>query len=774
VDDLLPELRALRSPDAARREAAALALNAGVTRIGGYRRGPEADAHRRRDRRIVAALVRALDDDSAVVRAAAGWALATGKTGYRGHPRGVSVGQLRPLLRARRADTRQWAARVLGAWRDKPSLVALRRLGARDPSPAVRAAARDAIADVRRAWTTREGTPSDQTGHGAIIHAMKISPEGRTIFTAGWDGTVRAWDVRKGRVAWVCTREDLHGKDSLINGIALTPEGRTLAIASVWDGVVLLDAKNGRLRTLVGPGKRKQRFKTIATHGDAVIVGGSSPKTWQGGNGWVRFLDGNGRTTRRLKSPTDVYDVAGSPDGKLVAIRMSEWRVLAVTTGEVILECAPGTEHVTFSPDGALLAGVYHGEGALWDLRTRQLVRTFRHPTDPYRVRIDRCPPAFSPDGTLIAFGQSVFELGTGAFKWRTLDEAWTRAAAFSPDGGPIAFAGDRHAVIVRRPETGEPLGVLGRPRNMVVGLAIAPDGATVAAAYEDAHVRIWDVRRRRLRAELHSEGLRPDRVLFTANGHLIVGGEGGIAVADAGLGALGPVVRPLGATPMSSVSPLPDGRILVGGATVPYEQGVPRVVAWDPGTGIASDVPSPAGGGTASSHDGSRIVTSTWSHARVHDATNPAAQPRELSLPREDRNVEELRLVRFSPDDEVAAVGTDGFHVTLWDAATWEVRRIIHVGGDDVCDLAFSPDGRTLAVATSYASEIELRDVATGAKVGVLDAHTDNARAVAYSPDGATVFTGAADGTIRLWDPRSSRLRATLPPPPLRGPTAS
>ena len=68
--------------------------------------------------------------------------------------------------------------------------------------------------------------------------------------------------------------------------------------------------------------------------------------------------------------------------------------------------------------------------------------------------------------------------------------------------------------------------------------------------------------------------------------------------------------------------------------------------------------------------------------------------------------------------------------------------------------------------MATAYESEVELRDVATGARVGLLDAHTDNARAVAFSPDGATVVTGAADGTLRLWNPRNSHLRATLPPP--------
>jgi WD40 repeat protein len=769
--DMLPELRALRSPDPAQREHAALELNAQLTRIGGYRRGPDGDAHRRRDRRIVAALVGALTDDSASVRAAAGWALTTGKTGYhRGSPRAAQARALRALLRDGRADTRVWAARVLGRWRDPSSLPALRRLAAGERRPSVRAAAQAAVASVRQAWVSRKATASDQSGHGAVIIDMAISPDGQTIFTAGRDGTVRAWDVRRRRVTWIFARED-HGTEwASIEGIALAHDGNTLAIATTRGGVVLFDVRRARLRGRVGMGNVRGRLlENITAGGDSVIFCGKSAKTALGGGGRVRFLDEKGRTTRRLRSPTDVYDLAASPDGKLVAIRMSGWRVLDVAKGETILELPSGTEHVTFSGDGSRLAVVYHGEGALWDLRSRQLSRTFRHPTDPYGVPIQRCAPAFSPGGDLIAFGQCVFEVSTGAFKWRSPDQAWTRAAACSPAGGPLAFAGDRHATILRHPETGQPMGVLGRLRNEVVDLAVAPDGGIVAAVYEDGGVRVWDVRRRRARAKLRAEGFSPTGLLFTIDGRLVVTGMEGVAIADDELRTLGPLARLFGDTPTGAISNLPDGRILIGGESGPYAARVSRVGAWDPRTGGVTEIASPGGGGAVASPDGRWIATWSWQRCRIHDATQPTTQPRELAMPLDDGRSDETRLVRFSPRGDVIATGTDGFHLTLWDAATCELRRIVHLGGDDVCAMEFSPDGRTLAVATCYAREVELRDVATGAKVGVLDAHTDNARAVAFSPDGGTVITGAADGTIRLWDPRTSRLRATISAPPLK-----
>jgi WD40 repeat protein len=766
MSDTIPELRALRSPDVSQRERAALTLNAVLTRIGGYG-GPDAAARRRRGR-IVVALVAALADDSAAVRATAGWALSTSRTGRnRRQPRSKAVRELRALLRDGRADTRQWAARVLGKWRDQDSLPTLRRLALRDPRPAVRAAAQQAVAGVRRAWISRKATARDQTGHGAVIISMALSPDGRTIFTAGWDGTVRAWDVRTGRVTSVYAREDYRGQWSFIDGIALAPDGRTLVIAT-WEGAVLFDVGRRRLRGRVGLGKVRGRLlKGIAVGGDAIIFSGRSPKSSLGGSGWVRFLDGKGRTTRRMSAPTDVVNVAASPDGKRLALQTRGWRVLDVAGGETLLELPEGTKYVTFSRDGTRLAVVYPGEGALWELASGQFLQTFGRLPEPYRFRIDCCPAAFSPGGDLIAFGQSVFEAATGALKWRAHDDAWTRAALFSPGGDTIAFAGDRHAVILRHAESGQLAGVLGRLRNKVVAMAIAPDGQTIAAAYEDGCVRVWDIRRRRVRAELRAEGLQPVCVLFTPEGRLVIGGEGGVAIASNELTALGPVGRPIDA-PVSALSSLPDGRILVGGERGPYASRVAIVAAWDPRTGVSTDVPSPGGASATSSRDGHWIATWSWRHTRIHNAADLAAPPLELTLPNSNSGGDEIYEVEFSPDGGLVATGTAGFHLALWDTATWEVRRVINLNGDSVCAMAFSPNGRTLAVVTAYASEVELRDVATGARVGLLDAHTDNARAVAFSPDAATVVTGAADGTIRLWDPRTSHLRATLLPPAL------
>nr|MDP9333232.1 hypothetical protein [Actinomycetota bacterium] len=74
---------------------------------------------------------------------------------------------------------------------------------------------------------------------------------------------------------------------------------------------------------------------------------------------------------------------------------------------------------------------------------------------------------------------------------------------------------------------------------------------------------------------------------------------------------------------------------------------------------------------------------------------------------------------------------------------------------------LAFSPDGHTLAAVDALGSPLVLWDVATGqprlTKPSGLGVDRFQG-AIAFSPDGGTVATGATDGAVRLWDVASAQ----------------
>ncbi|MGW2859505.1 nSTAND1 domain-containing NTPase [Streptomyces sp. NPDC001205] len=79
------------------------------------------------------------------------------------------------------------------------------------------------------------------------------------------------------------------------------------------------------------------------------------------------------------------------------------------------------------------------------------------------------------------------------------------------------------------------------------------------------------------------------------------------------------------------------------------------------------------------------------------------------------------------------------------------------------VNSVAFSPDGTSLATASSDAS-VRLWDTATRQVTATLTGHTGAVTSVAYSADGTRLATTGEDGTVRLWDAAGHRMTATLP----------
>ena len=79
------------------------------------------------------------------------------------------------------------------------------------------------------------------------------------------------------------------------------------------------------------------------------------------------------------------------------------------------------------------------------------------------------------------------------------------------------------------------------------------------------------------------------------------------------------------------------------------------------------------------------------------------------------------------------------------------------------ISDIAYSPDGTRLAVASSIG--IWIYDTNTLAEVALLTGHTGYVNAVAYSPDPdrKILISGGADGIVRVWNTDTGELLHTL-----------
>jgi WD40 repeat protein len=121
-----------------------------------------------------------------------------------------------------------------------------------------------------------------------------------------------------------------------------------------------------------------------------------------------------------------------------------------------------------------------------------------------------------------------------------------------------------------------------------------------------------------------------------------------------------------------------------------------------------------------------------------------------------------------FSPDGRrLATASTDGtVHVWAWDPdhlgqVQEPLKLPVHVGGY-TNQVAFGPDSRHL-VTGGEGHTVKVWDAETGRELHALRGHTGDVSAVAFSPDGRWLATAGEDTTIRLWDAKSWDLRHTL-----------
>jgi WD40 repeat protein len=591
--------------------------------------------------------------------------------------------------------------------------------------------------------------PAGEQSAGSLNPAFDPSPGSNLVAEGLSDGKVRFLDARNGRLERVVTvgsPKELAtglgyaGRQAILIGavgdrlVALNPTTAAVirrgpVIHGLWnwmpDTNAPLEVAQGRARTF---GHRLVFVVWNYRTGRAIWLHPALPMAYLNG------LSFAGPGTLALTFGGD----AGGPG--LALYDYVHRRVLATRPGR------PGGENVVQSTDGRTLAlGLKRAGGSgtieLVNAQTLAPKRGFRPPT------FSHGPPVgmvFSLDDRLLAYG--------------------------FPDGSAGVLDTSTGAVVDTYPIA----------TQIVTGVTISPDDRLVITASPDGTARAEQIGGGALRT---FPGVDAVQLSPTAGGFAAIANPGtrpgeGVVVdryTDAGRAIGSPLVMSH-QTQQIDASLSPDGALATD-APAPVSAPRAPMPEWSvPGRRIVRTItfPNGAGGDPVISPGNDLLVTGT---GQSQGANPPGPKPlvlinlrtghrRTLPAP----TCLPWQAFAFSRAGGAVAAGTDCGKAGVWSTATGRrLGALIQIPGN-VDSLAFSPDSRSLAIASSNGTTYVARVPLTPA-TRPLHASTQSVQAVAYSPNGRYLATVGLDRTARIYDARSlTELRVIQLPQPGQG----
>jgi WD40 repeat protein len=355
---------------------------------------------------------------------------------------------------------------------------------------------------------------------------------------------------------------------------------------------------------------------------------------------------------------------------------------------------------------------------------------------------------AFSPDGKILVAGVGKKDQPGAVFAWDVADRKrlWEKrgpagfsSLSFAPDGKSVAVAHGKPTALLLDPATGRELDTVGPHPAPVRACAHVP-GTDLLATGSDGVIRLWDLKTGKVVKELKDgHPAEVSKLVVSPDGKWMIStGPDGTRGWDVAAGTeLKDAVQQTRGTAWYGVTFVAPNRILFANNSA-----VTRLVELPSGKEVLRY--NGYGGGIAYAPT-LGLAAFHWDSAAVQimdlNFRAPTADERtriEKLLKDFDDDSYEARLAASKAMREVGSIAEPALRKAMMDGVSAEVRMRAR----------------------------ETRKVILEEPLRTLKGHTEVVVPMTFSPDGKALATGANDGTIRLWDPRTGRELARIDVP--------
>jgi WD40 repeat protein/uncharacterized caspase-like protein len=656
-------------------------------------------------------------------------------------------------------------------------------------------------------WDTTTGRELRNLSSGkqsamGMSPAIAFSRDGRFIAAAGGENTVKVWEVTSGREVQTLTSGE-GGLASSIAGVYFIAFSSNDRLVTISDAIRVWDIPSARAVSTIATETLNALALMGGEGGITLSQDGTQLarlSTAEGGNKVQVWDLATGREVRALNlSDKDIHsaDLAFTADlhvlvSGIVDKRVKLWDVTSRADERDLGLATRGSANqlfgqLKFSRDARLLSFSEGYSVKIWDVASGRELPALLAPNSGLFATTGRVFAVFSDDGKQVATGG----FDTPTILWET-DTAkqllklsgrtnMAYKVAFSADGNQLSSGGRTRWDL----RTGRGLRLVTGPTDNQFGFP-SPDGRLLATFSPNSNdVSILEIPSGRKLQTLTPtlSGVVVQRISFSPDGNLLVvsyspseaqmkqdaqSGQyrvnpGGVRLWDLKSGRELPAINP--ATQASEAGFSTDGRVL---ATL---GAMGEITLWDTVSGSKlRDLTSSPMAGLNQMMTGTRGMTPDQLKKMSRGKPGTMPQMPDLSAMSDmmtnimgsmsagtmGRTVTSLA---FSPDGRTLAIGG------VESKSNFDFASMMNPAAQKNRKNSKPPDPDEIMknMKVEAVGQVTLWDVATGTEIGALKGHGKGVTQVAFSRDGRLLASGSSDNTIRIWDVAGRRELRTL-----------